>query len=216
MTNINKSELKNKTTKNILNEKLDTILQNQKRILQNEKRFLGEELKIIDLENNELRKEDINQKTEESTLSELMRVEKLVKKTGHNSLNKITRRDMMKGFIGAFIGIIGHFAFQEAFHFSHDLTIIRSSMLYLFALFIVIIMLYYTGFKKVKKHLILRFMPIRIIVLYSVSIFAIILVQLVFGNIQFPISFISLYKVVAANMILAVLGATTADLIGGE
>lgn len=201
--------------KNSLNEKLDLILKNQKKILANEKEILGEEIKIENLENIELKKEDINQETEEEALKELHKLEKELKRNAKNSINKITKRDLFKGFIGAFLGIVGHFAFMEAFHISHDLSLYRITFFYILAFLMIIIMLYYTGFRKIKKHIVLQFMPLRALILYLVSIFAIIFVNLVYGNIHFPFEFIETYKVVGASIILAVLGAGTADLIGG-
>lgn len=213
----------NKKIKNSdINNKLDLILKQQKKILMtnekilsNEFGILEEETKIEQLNNIELEKEDKNQKTEEDALNELINLETKFKQNITSSIDKITKRDLFKGFVGAFVGIMGHFAFDEAYHIANDLTFLRSSILYVIAFLIIIIMLYYTGFRTVKSHLILKFLPLRALILYVVSIIAIIFVNLLFGNINFPLNFIELYNLIGASIILAVLGAGTADLIGG-
>lgn len=201
---------------NSLNKKLNKIISNQKIIIENENKILGEEFKLETLENQELLKEDLNQKTEEDVFHELIKLESNLKKKLFSPINKITNRDLFKGFIGAFLGIMGHFAFYKGSEIAQTLTIFMSTILYLIAFLIIIIMLYYTGFRKVQKHIILKFMPIRALILYCVSIFVILLVNLLFGKIHFPISFIEIYKLVGSSIILAVLGAGTADLIGGN
>lgn len=214
MNKINKTNKMPKT--NLLNEKLNKILLNQKIIIENENKILGEEFNLEQLENQELLKEDLNQKTEEDALYELTNLESDLKKKLFSPINKITTRDLFKGFIGAFLGIMGHFAFYKGSEIAQTLTIFMATVLYLIAMAIIVIMLYYTGFRKVRKHIILRFMPIRALILYSVSIFVILWVNLLFGKIHFPISFLEIYKLVGSSIILAVLGAGTADLIGGN
>lgn len=206
----------NKTKHVSLNDKIDQILTNQKLILENEKKIFGEELKIESLENLELEKEDLSQKTEEDALSQLSKLEADFKKRISAPLNKITKRDLFKGFVGAFLGIMGHFAFYKGADIAATLSLFRATILYLIAFTIIIIMLYYTGFRKVQKHLMLKFMPIRALILYGVSIFVIILVNLLFGKIHFPLNFTEIYTLVGASIILGVLGAGTADLIGGS
>lgn len=199
-----------------LNNKLDEILRNQEKILENEVKILGEEAKIENFENIELENEDLNQKTEEEALFELNQLGKQLKSKISSPLNRITKRDLFKGFIGAFLGLVGHFAFYKGVDIAATLTFFRATLLYFIAFAIIIIMLYYTGFRKVQRHLVLKFMPIRALILYGVSVFVIILVNLLFGKIYFPIHFIEIYKLVGASIILAVLGAGTADLIGGN
>ena len=199
-----------------LNEKLDLILKNQKTIMKNEEKILGEEKKVEELEEFEIKHEKNVEKSEEETLKELSMLEKEIKGSISNPIKKITKRDLFKGFVGAFVGVMSHFAFAKAADIAIDLTILRSTILYIVALIIVVVMLYYTGFRKIEKHIILKFMPLRAIVLYSVSILTIIIVNLLFGKLHFPVSFIGLYNLIGASIILAVMGAGTADLIGRE
>lgn len=200
--------------KSSLNQKLDTILENQKKILANEKKILGEEEKIEELEREELEKEEQQEQTEEEAIKELQKIEKDLKKNSSNPIKKITKRDFIKGFIGAFFGVMSHFAFSKAIDIAPTLTIYNTTILYLFAFAIIIVMLYYTGFRNIEKHIVAKFLPLRALVLYIVSIFTILLVYTLFGKIHIPISVLELYKLVGASIILAVLGAGTADLIG--
>jgi len=201
--------------KNELNTKLDEILKNQKKILSNEEKILGEEKKIEDMELTELEKEDINQKTEEEALNELIHLEKQLKKKNYSPMKTITKRDVFKGFVGAFAGLMGHFAFSKGYELGSHLTIYQATILYIVAFVVINIMLYYTGFRKVQKHLIMRIMPLRAIILYTVSIVTILLVYLLFGKLHFPLQFTEVYTVVGSSVTLAVMGAGTADLIGG-
>lgn len=74
-------------------------------------------------------------------------------------------------------------------------------------------MLYFTGFRQIRKKLLFNFLPLRATILYGVSIITIIFVNFLFGQIS-EYTIINLYNLVAANIILAVIGAGTADLIG--
>lgn len=197
-----------------MKKEMDTILQNQKTILKNQNKILGEEQKIEEMERKELAKEDMFEKTEEETLKELEQLEKQIKKDIENPLKKVTYRDLTKGFVGAFIGIVGHFAFAKGTEIAQTLTFLKSTVLYIVGFLIIIIMLYTTGFRKVEKRIMLKFMPMRAIILFCVSILTIFFVYLMFGKIHFPITFLELYNLIGATIILAALGASTADLIG--
>lgn len=197
-----------------LNEKLDLILKNQKTILANEEKILGEETKIEALENKEIENENKHYSQEKSALEELEELEKELKFSANAPLKNVTKRDIFKGFIGAFIGVMSHFAFLKGADIALELSFTRATVLYITAFLIIIFMLYYTGFRNIQKTLILRFMPLRATLLYSVSIFTVFIVNFLFGKIVFPIEFIDLYTIIAASIILAAMGAGTADLIG--
>jgi uncharacterized membrane protein len=109
---------------------------------------------------------------------------------------------------------MGHFAFSKAADIAKTLSMYQTTILYIVAAIMIVIMLYYTGFRNVEKQVILKFMPLRAMTLYSVSIFTIIFVNLIFGKIHFSLEFTEVYKIVGASVILAVMGAGTADLIG--
>lgn len=199
-----------------LNEKLDTLLKNQKKILENEKKILGEESTIRELELEELENEKNFKSSGEKTLKELEDLEKSFKKNSSNILKNISYRDAVKGFIGSFLAGMGHFAFAKGYEISLEIDVLRATYLYIVALIMIILMLYYTGFKNVKKHLLLKFMPVRVLILYSVSILSIVIINLLFGKLYIPTTFADIYTLVGASIILAVMGAGTADLIGRE
>lgn len=208
------------TKKLSLNEKLDLILQNQQTILENEARILGEEEKILQKEEEieQLEKEEINNEKkyhsqEEGTLESLMALQQKLERESKNSMRRITKKDFFKGFIGAFIGVMSHFAFLKAVDVSVELSFIRATALYIVAAIIIITMLYFTGFRQIRKKLLFNFLPLRATILYGVSIITIIFVNFLFGQIS-EYTIINLYNLVAANIILAVIGAGTADLIG--
>ena len=131
-------------------------------------------------------------------------------------LVKITYRDFIKGTIGAFFGIIGHFAFVEGLHLAETMSMLRASILYVVAFFLGLLILYYSGFRKVNSKKILKILPLRLITIYSVAIIDILAVLIMFGELSFFSPFGEVYKKVASIIVLAVLGAGTADLIGKE
>ena len=204
--------------KQSLNKKLDKILKNEDEILKNQRKILSKEKEIEKLEKEELSKEEELKasvlKTEEETLAELEELQKNLDKSLSSPMKKITKRDVFKGFIGAFVGIIGHFAFLKASDVALEISILRATILYFVAFLIIIIMLYFTGFRKVEMRIVMKFMPFRAGILFTVSIVTIIFVNMIFGKIHPPIEFSEIYKLVSANIILAVIGAGTADLIG--
>jgi len=200
--------------KNLLNEKLNLILENQKKILINESEILKKEVEVELLEKKELKKEDLEIKSEEEALEELTKLESEIKKNVENPIKTITKKDVIKSFVGAFIGTVGHFAFYEGVHIAEELNFLNATILYFIAFLIVLLLLYYSGFRKIKKHIILKFLPLRAILIYSVSIVTIIFVYIIFGKLHLPINLFDFYKLISANIILAVLGAGTADLIG--
>lgn len=198
--------------KETVNDKLDKIISNQEKMLKIEKRILKEELKIEDMELEEL----THNKDEDAALAELKKLEEEIRASMGSPMKHVTSKDAFKGMIGALIGLIGHFAFTKAVEVALKIDFFRATLLYIFALVILIVMLYFTGFRAVQAQIILKFLPLRVLVLYSVSIFTIIVIYLVFGIIDININPGDLYKVIGGSIVLAVLGAATADLIGRE
>lgn len=196
-----------------LNEKLDKILKNQKIILENEEKILKEESKLEDMETQDLKSDKKIARSEKDALKELQKLEKEFSKES-SPITQVTKKDFIKGFIGAFVGVMGHFAFSKAADLAPTLGVYRATIMYVIAFLMIIGMLYYTGFRTIRKQTILHFMPARATILYGVSIITIIVVNALFGKIEFPFNFIDLYTLIGANIILAVMGAGTADLIG--
>ena len=193
---------------------LAEILEGQKKILEGQKKILKEETKIQTLEKQDLEVDKLSEKEQFEKLKELESLEKDIKLSITNPLKNITKMDAAKGFVGAFFGTIGHFAFYKGLEISTTLSVLQSTILYLVSIFILVIALYFSGFRKIEKNTIIKFMPIRTLLLFSVSVLTIILVYILFGRITFESSFIEIYQSVSSVIILAVLGAATADLIG--
>jgi len=194
------------------------ILKLQKQILAKEKKIEQEELEVLKLGKQELFKEGQIQQSEEEELDELKKIEELEKKilkdVEGSALKKITFRDVTKGMIGAFFGIVGHFAFAKGTEIAKDITTLRASVLLLASFGIIILFLYFAGFRKVDDKMLFSFLPVRAIVIYSSAMITIFIVLALYGKITLTTPFIDVYKTLAAISLLAVLGAGTADLIG--
>lgn len=203
----------NKISKDELNRKLDLILKNENKILKNEKKLLQEDKTIENFNKEEIADEKADLNEEKVVFNEINAIENELKEN-NSPLIKVTKQDILKGFIGSFFGILAHFTFSEGKVVAETLNFYNATLLYVIAFFTINLILYYTGFRKIKKHLILKLVPYRAMVIYLVSIITIIFVYLIFGEIHLPMTFLHLYNLVAANIILAVIGAGTADLIG--
>jgi len=224
-----------KTTSKIIglkpiNNKLDKILESQKRLLRGEHEIekeeeqLEEEEKKDELgeetENVELKKIEselsLSEKNEDDELSKLQKLEEDIRKeVSDHPLKKITLKDIMKGFVGAFIGLAVHYTFTYGVEISQDLDITRASFLLALSFFVGILFIYTTGFRKVKDAKVLMFMPVRLLVLYISAVIVSILVLFLFYP-TFGHNFVESYKMVAAVLLAAVVGACTADLIGKD
>lgn len=195
-----------------LEKKIDKILINQEKIFKELKEIKGEEDLI-------LKEEKLVEKEENQELLSLKNIEKLEKKIDseltHN-MRKITYKDIFKSFVGSFVALVAHFVFAKAYHFAEEITIYIASLLYITSFLIVIVFLYYTGFRKIKRQLLFNFFPKRALLIYFVSLFTTFFVYALFGVLYSHFNFEFIYKAVASGLVPAVLGASTADLIGHE
>ncbi len=159
-------------------------------------------------------------KIEKRQLQELQDLEDLKKEitrdTGTHPLTKITRADLVRSTIGALIGTVGHFAFFYGAELAEKISIGRATILYVLALVVSFFFMYYSGFRKVKEIRIIRFVPLRVAVVYLVSLIVVIGTLFLFGFIDITSNFSHGYKVTATTLLLAVLGASTADILGKE
>src|SRR3989344_5852560 len=130
---------------------------------------------------------------------------------GEHPLRKITQKDIAKGVIGALVGVISHFVFVEGVHLAEVLPFSRIGLMYIVSFIIGAIFLYATGFRKVKQVRVLKFLPIRVIVIYMVSLVIITLVLTLFQQFH---SFEELFRQVGVLSLPAIIGASAADLIG--
>lgn len=196
---------------NILNE--EKLVENQEEILnQNEQKISSES---VLLENLEKQTEALGEK-EENDLAKLEKLEEEIKiDVGSHPLIKITWRDVIKGLVGAFVGLAVHYTFTYGVEISERLTVTRASFLYLLSFVVGLMFIYATGFRKIEDPKILMFMPVRLLILYITSIIMSIVVLLVFYP-TFGSDLVTAYKMVGGVLLAAIIGACTADLIGKE
>ena len=190
---------------------IEEVLSNQKEILENQKKIIKKEEKLEDIEK-KLKKDE---KEDKKLLKELEKVELHIKNDLNSTLTKVTKRDLFKGFIGATIGVLGHFAFYKGYEISQVLSVFQATILFFSAFILLNIILFYAGFRNIEKTYILKFMPLRSLTLFGISIFSIIVINSLFGILNiFTDSLKDIYILISTNLIIAVIGAATADLIG--
>jgi len=149
---------------------------------------------------------------EKKQLKELEELESSIKKEfGSHPLKRITFKDLTKGVIGAFVGIVSHFAFIEGSHIAQQIDINRAFLLYLTSFLLGTILIYFSGYRRVKQVKFLRLMPLRIVLIYFTALLSVIVVLFLFNQIT---TTDMLFKQVATISIPAVIGASVADLIG--
>lgn len=223
-----------------INEKLDkllseydTILKEEKKIESKEDRFEHEQKKIEALEEKELaeefkleqieKNEDIRlhhiEDAEKNELFELQKLEaleeKIKKDVEPHPLAKISAKDFFKGSIGAFVGLVVHFSFNYVFEIAEHITFTKATFLYILSFAIGAGIMYATGFRKVTEPRLLIFWPLRATIIYLTALLMSIIVLFIFGK-DFGIHFAESYIQTSVAMISAIIGATTADLIGRE
>ena len=148
-------------------------------------------------------------------LSELAKLEKELESDIHQKpITKITSRDFVKSVIGATFGVIGHFSFYDGVAISHEISVLKATLLLFVSLLIGIALMYFSGFRSIKSKQALQMMPLRISVIYFTSLLTAFVILLLFQHDYETFTYVSLYKSIATNSILAVMGAATADLIG--
>lgn len=211
---------------NDIDNKISAVLGVEKNILNEEKRVEQKEESIkkeeSEVEGEEKRLEKIEEKTEKTSekededLKKLEQLEQDIKKeVGAHPLAKITLRDIVKGLVGAFVGLAVHYTFTYGVEISQRIDLARITLLYVLAFFIGLLFIYATGFRKIKDPKILMFMPLRLMVLYTTALVMSIVVLFVFYP-EFGKDLITSYKMVGGVLLAAVIGSCTADLIGKD
>lgn len=183
------------------------ILKNQETIIKKLKEIHKEQIASFE------EAKDVEEKEDEQ-LEELDKLEESInKKTKSSPLKKITYHDITKGFVGAFAGIVGHFAFMEGTHIAEHFTVLRASLIIIFSFLMLILFIYFTGFRKVE-FVSKKFIPLRALTIFFTALITIVLVLGIFGYIDSHSHFEEIFKQVSAISILAMLGAGAADMIG--
>ena len=218
--NKKKNSERKKTSLIDIERKINKMLTSQERIERLERKLYKEELETQELERDQLEEEGDIQALEKRQLKEMEELEELEKDIKHavvkHPLRKITIRDFSKGLIGAFIGIVSHYAFIEGAHVAEDISIARASFLLVLSFLVGFVFIYFTGYRRVNDKKLLEFLPIRVLVIYLVSLFAIFVVLFAFGLIEplKELDFGLIYRQVGVISLPAIIGAAAADLIG--
>ena len=175
------------------------------------------EIAISKDEMKEIKKVEALEQKGISEIEKLERLEKEIKtEVSQHPLKKITYHDFVKSIIGAFFGIVGHFAFIYGTHIAENISYLRATMLYLISFAIAVGFIYFSGFRKVKEYHAWKIIPLRVITIYLVSLTVVTVVLFVFGYADLSHGVGKIYKDVGAISILAILGACAADLVGKE
>ncbi len=168
-------------------------------------------LKDIEKWEEEILKEE--RKLEEET-KKIESVERDIKSELQDKpLTKVSLKDLNKGIIGAFIGVVAHFSFVYGKEIAKGISYPRAALLLFFSYFLVIILMYETGYRNVRDKKIFAVLPARATVIFLTSIAVIIVIFFLFDQVDFK-NLGELYKQIAVTSVLASLGAGTADLIG--
>ena len=191
-------------------QKLDLILKKEKKQLKGQKKFFK-------LERQQLEDADEFEKLERRQLKDLAEIEglqkEIKKQISPHPLRNITLRDMSKALIGAFVGIIAHFSFAKGAQLAAEISIGRASFIYLVSFLIGFIFIYFTGYRKVVYRKLLLFLPLRLTLIYIVTLATVFFVLYLF-NFTVGMDASLIYKQVAVISLPAIIGASAADLIG--
>ena len=196
----------------------------KKRGVLRELEILAEEKKVESKISGVEEKEEEIEKKEAELITEEKKVEKetekvealekeIKKEVTTKPLSKLTMRDINKGIIGAFIGVVAHFAFIYGRQIAKDLTTTRAVVLIVFSYVLIVVLMYETGYREVKEKRILGIFPKRATAIYITSIIVIPIIFFLFNqlNLADPVD---LFKQIAVSSVFASIGAGTADLIG--
>jgi uncharacterized membrane protein len=208
--------------KSDINEKLNKILAVEGKLLREEEKVEGEERRVeteekkIETEDQDINKIEEEMKKEESDIEKLEKIEEEIKsEVGEHPLAKVTLKDITKGLIGAFIGLVIHYTFTYGVEIAKNITMARATLLFPIAFLVGLLFIYATGFRKIEDKKLLLYMPLRVGMLFMCSLVMSILVLFLFYP-EFGHNFQESYKMVAGVMLAAIVGACTADLLGKE
>ena len=186
--------------------------------------LLAEERKVEDKINDVEEKEEEIEHKEIQIMGEENKVEReeekiesvereIKREVTQKSLAKLTMKDINKGIIGAFIGVVAHFAFIYGRQIAKDMTTTRAAVLIVFSYVLIVVLMYETGYREVKEKRILGILPKRATAIYITSIIVIPIIFFLFNqlNLADPVD---LFKQIAVSSVFASIGAGTADMIG--
>ena len=201
-------------------EKKEDRIENQESIIEKQEQQVEKEEKKVEHEEKVLEKFEehvaLNEKNEQGELDRLEKLEQEIKQdVGTHPLARITLKDVVKGLVGAFVGLAVHYTFTYGVEISQRLDVARTTLLFILSFFVGLLFIYATGFRKIKDPKILMFMPVRLFVLYGASVIMSIVILIIFYP-NFGSDFVTSYKMVGGVLLAAIVGACTADLIGKD
>ena len=159
----------------------------------------------------EIAKEEKKLETETAKVENIEK--KIAKEVYEKPLTTFNARDLNKGIIGAFIGVVAHFGFIYGKAIANVITLPRATLLLAFSYLLIMILMYETGYRNIKENKLLGILPKRATIIYITSLVVVIIIFYLFGMVDLKDP-LGLYKQVAVTSILASLGAGTADLLG--
>ncbi|MEK6942675.1 MAG: hypothetical protein AABX00_01270 [Nanoarchaeota archaeon] len=188
-----------------MEQRVENIEKKESKMQKNEIEIMKEEAKI------EKETEKIEKETER-----IEKVEKQIKKSVTvKPLSIFTMKDLNKAIVGAFVGIVAHYAFVYGKEIAKNISMTRASFLIIFSYILIIILMYETGYREVKEKRFLGILPKRATAIYLTSIIVIIIVFFLFNQLNLN-DLPGLYKEISVTLVLASVGAGSADLIGKD
>jgi len=189
-----------------------------------EERKVETEVKDIEKKEEEIENEEKAIFSEEKKVEkESEKVEKLEKEIRKEvtpqTLTRFNLKDLNKGIVGAFVGVVAHFGFIYGKAIAKDITLPRALLLFAFSYLVIVVLMYETGYREIKEKRLLGIFPRRATFMYFTSLAVVVLIFFLFNLIDCQ-SLLEcakstvLYKEVAVTSVLASVGAGTADLIG--
>lgn len=185
-----------------------------------EERKVEQKVNGMEKKENEIEKKEAEIMTEEKKVEketeQIGKIEKEIRKeVASKPMSQLTLRDINKGIIGAFIGVVAHFAFIYGRQIAKDLTMPRAVFLIIFAYALIVMLMYETGYRDVKEKRILGILPKRATAIFITSLAVIPVIFYLFNqlNLSDPAD---LFKQIAVSSVFASIGAGTADLIGKD
>ena len=181
--------------------------------------ILAEEKKVEQEFKSIEKKEELLEKKETAIMGEEKKVEKLEKEikkeVTEKALSNFTSKDLNKGIVGAFIGVIAHFGFIYGKAIAKYISTTRATLLIVFSYLLIIMLMYETGYREIKEKRLFGILPRRATIMYITSLIVIIVIFFMFNLIDFS-DLVGLYRETAVTSVLASVGAGTADLIGKD
>lgn len=181
--------------------------------------ILAEEKKVEQEIGDIEKREDSIAIEEKKIEKETEKVEKLEKEVKEEiaakPLTKFNLKDLNRGIIGAFIGVVAHFSFISGKEIATQITTTRATVLIIFSYLLIMILMYETGYREIKEKRLLKIFPKRATLIYLTSIGVIVVIFFLFNQASLS-DLMGFYKQIAVTSILASLGAGTADLLGRD